>query len=541
MVEQQYPGRDMRARRPKGLVAACAAACALTLVTGTAVPSTANAAPDMLSVMQDDNLLVYGSGTQRDAALDAMKALGVDAIRATVLWQAIAPDRKPRRNPASPRAYHHDKWNRYDDLVKAATKRGIRVYFSVTGPGPKWAHAKTRSKANQRTWKPSAKEFGRFMRALGTRYSGKYKDEDGDKKALPRVDWWGIFNEPNQGGWLTPQTQKVGGRRTPMSPVVYRDLLYEGAKALWATGHRNDIVLIGETAPLGRDPKDERSPLRPALFIRELFCLDKRLRRYRGKAAKVRNCSRVGRLSILRKFKNAGYGHHPYTKELPPDRRDKHRDAITMANLKDLESLLDKVAAKTRVIKKGMPVYLTEFGYETNPPDPFNGIPIEKHAAWLNLGDYLAYRAKRVKSNTQFQLVDVPPRFEFKPSSRQYWFTYQSGLFTWDEGGNFTAKPAAAAYQLPLVARDAGNGKYLFWGQARVAPRGKPTQVYLQLKDGFGNWTTQSTIPVNGPKDKHKMGFWSLKGIALPGQVWRAVWVSADGSRTVVSREVTLD
>lgn len=488
----------------------------------------------MLSVMQDDNLLVYGSGAQRDRTLDTMKALGVDAVRATVLWQAIAPVRKPRKSPALPSAYPHDNWNRYDDLVRAAQARGIRVYFSVTGPGPSWAHATTRSRASRRTWRPDPKQWGRFMRALGTRYSGRYKDEDGDRGRLPRVDWWGVYNEPNQGGWLTPQSQRIRGVRgwTPTSPALYRDLLYEGVRALIATKHKDDLILIGETAPLGATRHDERRPIRPAEFIRELFCLDRRLRRYRGSRARARDCNRLRRLSVLRRLPNVAFGHHPYTKDLPPTRRDRHRDSISIANIKDLSTLLDQVARRTRVIKKGMPVYLTEFGYESNPPDPINGVTQAQQAAWLNIGDYIAFRNSRVKANTQFQLVDVPPQQRFEPGSRQYWFTYQSGLYTSDG----QPKPAAHAYMLPFEARDAGGGSYLFWGQARTAPRGVPTTVHLQVLDpAAGGYVTVASVPVTNP-----MGFWTFTGQAFAGQTWRAVWHAADGTQTRISREIGL-
>lgn len=509
-------------------------ACALAVALLPAAPPPAHAAEDMLSVMQDDNLLVYGSGSQRDRALDIMKTLGVDAVRATVLWQAIAPQRKPRRSTALPSAYPHDNWNRYDDLVRAAQARGIQVYFSVTGPGPGWAHAKARSRANRRTWKPDPKQWGRFMRALGTRYSGRYKDEDGDRGPLPRVDWWGVYNEPNQGGWLTPQSQRVRGVRgyTPMSPVIYRDLLYEGVRALVATEHTNDIILIGETAPLGATRHGERKPIRPAEFIRELFCLDRRLRRYRGRKAKVRKCDRVRRLSVLKRLPRVAFGHHPYTKDLPPTERDPHRDAISIANIKDLPSLLDKVARRTRVINRDMPVYLTEFGYESNPPDPINGVTQVDQAEWLNVGDYIAYRSDRILANTQFQLLDVPPQTRFEPDSRQYWFTYQSGLYTSDG----QPKLAAFAYEMPFEARDAGGGTYLFWGQTRFAPNGSPQTVYLQVKDpASGGWSNAATVPVS-----NAMGYWTQTLSASAGQTWRTVWHGAGGTTTRISREITL-
>ena len=521
----------MRLRPFQGLAngLACVSVLALLML---ATPPRAEGAEFMLSVMQDDNQLVYGSGAQRENALTYMRALGVDAVRVTVLWQAAAPRRK-LRNGANPAAYPRRNWDRYDELVKSATSRGLLVYFSVTAPGPAWAHAKSPDRANQRTWKPNPREFGKFFRALGRRYSGRYRDENAGRAVLPRVSWWGLFNEPNQGGWLTPQAQELPGVRgvVPTSPALYRELLVESARALIATGHQDDLALMGETAPLGVAPENERRPLRPAEFLRELFCLDNRLRRFRGRRAKARSCQRVGRLAVLKKMPRLAYGHHPYTKDLPPTEDPSHRDAISIANIKTLPALLDKIAARTRLIPSDMGVFLTEFGYESNPPDPINGVDSNLHAEYLNVGDYIAYRNPRVFANTQFQLFDVPPQTRFPRDTRQYWFTYQSGLFK----DNGEPKPAASAYVMPFEARSAG-GEYLFWGQVRHTPNGIPQTVYLQAKDAGGNWQT-----VGDPVQvSNAVGFWDVTRPALPGQTWRVAWGSADGADIKISREITL-
>ena len=79
---------------PRTLLLACVAAMALF-----ALPAPAQAAPYMVSVMQDDNQLVYGNGAQLRNALDRMRGLGVEAVRATMLWKAIAPKNTARRKP----------------------------------------------------------------------------------------------------------------------------------------------------------------------------------------------------------------------------------------------------------------------------------------------------------------------------------------------------------------------------------------------------------------------------------------------------------
>jgi len=477
--------------------------------------------------MQDDNQLIYSSAGNRTVALNRMKAMGVDAVRVSVLWDAVAP-RKKLKNGADPKAYRKANWDKYDDLVRAAQAYGIQVYFDVTFPGPRWTQAKANDPANQRTWKPNVRQFGRFYQAVAKRFTGSYHDENEGKGVLPRVSWWGIGNEPNQGGWLMPQSRKIGGHLVPTSPGLYRDLLVAGADALIRTGHSDDTINMGETAPLGVPPQSERRPLRPALFIREMFCLNSALRPYRGSAAKDRGCSSVKKLSILKKLPRLTYAHHPYTKKTSPLKRDKSRDAITIANLDSLPKLLDRIAAKTKLIPSGLGVVLTEFGWETKPPDSFNGISLEQQAEWNNLGDYATYVNPRVFANTQFLLFDVPPRKEFPRNSKAYWFTYQSGLFY----ANGQRKPSATAYMLPFVIRKSG-GSYVFWGQVRFTANGADQVIQIQRKQG-SDWVNDGDpVPVT-----NTVGFYEVPRAAQKGTVYRALWTAPDQSAALSSREV---
>src|SRR5436309_3285928 len=66
-------------------------------------------------------------------------------------------------------------------------------------------------------WEPSPAEFGAFVRAVATRYSGSYDPVQerlapGDPDDLPRVSFWSIWNEPDYGPSLAPQG--VPGDRT---------------------------------------------------------------------------------------------------------------------------------------------------------------------------------------------------------------------------------------------------------------------------------------------------------------------------------------
>lgn len=529
----------MRCPISRTLLLACAALAASA--GQLAGPPPAAAASYSVSIMMDDNQLVYATREQRRAALDEMKQLGVEAVRATVLWKAVAPNphgrRKPRRfNGARPGKYEHHQWDRYDDLVRDATQRGMVVYLNPTGPGPRWAHKRIRDPRAENSWRPSPNQFRKFMTAVGRRYSGRYRDENGGRPVLPRVTWWGIWNEPNQPGWLTPQAEKRRGAGWVVTAgELYRDLLVAGAKGLLKTGHADDLVMIGELAPLGTQKPAGRIPgVRPGLFMREMFCLDRRFRPFTGRRAEARGCSKLDRLSILERFPRLAFAHHPYNKKRAPWRREPGRDAITMANIGTLPRLLDRIAARTGLLPPEMPIFITEYGYETNPPDPLNGVPLATQAQWINEGDYIAWRHPRIFSNTQFMLYDAPPRDEHPRDSALYWRTYQSGLRMSRESGG-AAKPALTAYKFPLVVRGQGSNVRI-WGQARFAPNGARYPVLIQVKrPGTNNWV-RSGDPV---QVTHGQGYFQVRRPHIRGATWRAVWSEPDFSRFEVSREAS--
>ncbi len=505
------------------------------LLGATAATAPAQASPNQISIMLDDDELLYRGDAERNLALERMKGLGVDYARVSVLWSVAAEN--TRRTKASRRRFRADdpstypigNWDRYDRLVRAAQRIGIGVYFNVTGPGPPWAHGRAprAERENRRTWKPNAREFFKFVKAVGIRYSVTYRDENDTRSELPRVAFWSIYNEPNQGGWLTPQYERRSGQRVPWSPVMYRDLWYYGRTALDASGHGDDVVLIGETAPLGSNGVTARSPMRPKKFIRELFCVRPDGRRYTGRAAKARRCATLGR---LRRFRTTAWAHHPYTKELPPSQQDPSRDSITMANIADLPSLLDQMASRTKRISSGLTTMLTEFGYETDPPDPFSGIPLERQAAYINEGDFLAYQEPRVIGQTQFLLKDGAPVRGARRGTKRYWFTYQSGLFTADGA----PKPALTAYALPFVVTPTADAVAI-WGQLRFLPNGTASEVELQFReqDSVDFRNVGEPVRVTSP-----LGFFEAQRPSAQSGVWRAVWRDSATGGTVVSREV---
>jgi hypothetical protein len=527
----------------------------LTVALGALLAPAAHASPTQTSIMMDDDLLVYRDDSTAARALTQMHSLGVDTVRVTLLWKVVAENARPTAaeikklkgaaktrakkqakqfKATDPKTYPHRNWDRFDNLVKSAADRGIRIYFNVTGPGPAWAMTKPPKSmsALAASWKPKPAAFKQFVTAVGRRYDGTYVDENGSHGTLPRVRFWSLWNEPNQAGWLSPQWEKRGGATVPASPALYRKLHQFGYKGLVATGHRkdNDVILMGETAPLGSDATTAKSPMRPAQFLREVACIRPDGSPYSGAAAAARDCGDFAKRGPLIA---TGYAHHPYTKNVGPTVRDANPDSITMANINDLGTLLDDLSSKTHgSIPSGLPLFLTEFGFESNPPDPFSGVPLADQASFNTVGEYMAWQNPRILSQAQFLLRDVAPVRSHPKTSKAYWFTYQSGLYFLSG----VPKPAASGYAMPFLAfnthtLDVATGATIFnfWGQARLLPNDTTAGATIQwrAKDGSTPW-----MNVGDPAPIDPMGYFQSTAVApLPvdGE-WRSALLLPDGT-----------
>jgi hypothetical protein len=504
------------------------AALLIVLMAIFALP--ARASDTQWSIMMDDDQLLYRGDAARDAALHKMVSAGVEMVRVTVLWSVVADHAKTGKaqrqrfnelGAANPKAYPKLNWDRYDRLARAARGLGLVPYFDVTWPGPSWAHARAprSERANRRTWKPKPAEFAKFVTALGKRFDGTYKDENDHHLRIPRVFVWALGNEPNQGGWLTPQWE----HRKLTSPRLYRSLYFAGRGALEKTGHGQDAIFIGETAPLGSSKRTSRSPVRPKAFIRQLLC---------APGHTDGGCTDFDKFGPLQA---TAWAHHPYTKRLSPVQRDPNPDSITLANLNELPDMLDALSAQTGHIGTGLPVFSTEFGYETNPPDRYSGISLQKQADYITLGDYITYLNPRIAGNTQFLLRDVAPLRKYPKTSRHYWFTYQSGILT--RSGK--AKPSALAYIFPFLAQPSGTPLAAnVWGQLRFRPNNLPEgaqdQVQIEFKpaDGSADWAAiGDPITVTSAR-----GYFTAQVTAPAAGNLRARWTDAASGFSLTSR-----
>ena len=458
----------------------------------------------------DDAQFVYADAAHVDQRMAEAKALGFDRIRVSVYWRLLAPEpdkeQKPAGDSSDPNWYGQGKWDRYDRIAQLAAAHGLGVLYSVTGPAPLWATGTPEQGRGDvaDTWDPDAGEFGRFMIAVGRRYSGSWQDEHQEPSVipllpptttksppLPRVDHWSIWNEPNHGGWLTPQWN--GKPLVPQSPRIYRGLADAAWSALQASGHGSDTILIGETSPTGLNPGLTRG-MRPLRFIRELYCLDGRLRPLRAAAAERRGCPATfdaaafaGAHPAL--FGASGWAHHPYSLATSPRARDKRADDATLSGIPRLTRALDRAQAVYGHSRR-FPIWMTEYGYQTDPPDPTIGVPPSQQAAWLDDATYLAFRNPRIASFAQFLLVDDGPLRQYKPSDPRHWGTFQSGLITL-QGAH---KPAYESFKRPIAVARRGRGLAVF-GQLRTAG-GRAAEVQFRAR-GAQSWRPVATATAN--------------------------------------------
>ena len=143
----------------------------------------------------------------------------------------------------------------------------------------------------------------------------------------------------------------------------------------------------------------------------------------------MRSCERCKKAG-LKRFD--AWAHHPYyagpsdqptTK--PVSAQGAPATAITLGNINDLISAVTQLYGNKRI-------WITEYGYQTNPPDTLFGVSWAKQALYLKQAFGIAKQNPRIDLMLWFLLKDDP--------NLDGW---QSGLIT--IGGK--KKPAFAAFQ----------------------------------------------------------------------------------------------
>lgn len=380
--------------RARALVPALAA---IVLALLAASAGTAQASRYLRIGIYDESQTLYGP---IDKTMPIFKQLHVQEIRVNLYWGGPfgVATRRPK-NATSPRDPAYD-WSLYDRVVRYANQYGMHVLFSVYGT-PAWENG-----GRGLNYAPKSYiDLRNFVRAAATRYSGLYPDGQGGM--LPPVKEWLAWNEPNNPRFLTPQFTKTSKGWVMDSPVVYAKIcnaVYNGVHGTLRAGER---VGCGVTAPRGNNnPNSSRPSISPIAFLVA--------------------CKKDG----LKTFD--AWAHHPYygspadtpaTK--PVGARGGAPTAVMLGNISSLIKVVTQLYGNKRI-------WITEYGYETNPPDPIFGVSYAKQALYLKQAFAIARKNPRIDMMLWFLLKDEP--------NLGGW---QSGLMTY--GGK--KKPSFAAFE----------------------------------------------------------------------------------------------
>jgi hypothetical protein len=267
----------------------------------------------------------------------------------------------------------------------------------------------------------------------------------------PWVTTWAIWNEPNEIRWLRP-----------VSPKVYvQRILNPAYRALHAVIPDVEVA-AGVTAP-----RANAHGLSPIAWVRGMRAAHARL---------------------------DAYAHNPYPSsplETPVSGGCRYCTTVTMATLGRLIAQVNHSFGRK-------PIWLTEYGYQTNPPDDIAGVSLATQARYTDQAALRAYRLPQVRLIIHFLYRDEPDAGG-----------WQSGFQT--VAGKL--KPAFDAFRLPLAEVSRSGSTTLLWGQIR--PRSGRQPYVLQRRSG------ERWLSVGGRWLTGAAGFFSRRVYAAPGARFR--------------------
>jgi hypothetical protein len=310
---------------------------------------------------------------------------------------------------------------------------------------PGWANG-----GRAENWAPvSTTSFAAFARNVAKRY--------------PYVHMWTVWNEPNQRRWLRPTT-----------PATYVKKLLNPAYAAIHSASPSSQVAGGVTAPRG-----STGGVSPVDWIAGMAAAHARL---------------------------DAYAHNPYPLrrgETPMSGGCDHCETITMATLPRLLRDVQKAfGVHTRI-------WLTEYGYQTNPPDKLLGVSYATQAKYASEAALCAYDAPRVDVLIHYLLKDEPD-----PAR------WQSGVYS----ATGRAKPALQALRFPFTQQSRLGRRTTLWGQVR--PGGVAT--YRLLRFDAGKW-----VRVGPDRRTTARGYLKRVVNAAPGARYR-LWIPGEHTYSAI-------
>ena len=302
-------------------------------------------------------------------------------------------------------------------------------------------------------WVPaSGASFAAFAAATARRY--------------PYVHRFLIWNEPNQRRWLRPTL-----------PSLYVQRLLNPAYKAIHKVRKHALVAGGVTAP-----RAATGGVSPAVWIQGMA----------GYHAKL-----------------DAYAHNPYPltpTETPLAGGCDHCTTLTMATLPRLITDVGKAfGKKTRI-------WLTEYGYQTNPPDKLLGVSPIKQALYMSEASMRAYLAPRVDMLIGYLVRDEPDIAR-----------WQSGMLS----VHGAQKPYYQAFQVPLSVEQRTKATITLWGQIR--PGSGRQQYVLEALRG-SNWLRVGSVQRTSPR-----GFLKRTVPANPAVLYRILWLTRGLTSTSVA------
>ena len=299
-----------------------------------------------------------------------MQQARTQVLRLNLYWGGdvgVATRRPTRATDPNDAAYD---WELYDRTVNYAAQHKIRLLFSVYGT-PKWANGS----AGRNVPPKRLSDLRNFAYAAAKRYSGTFKGADG--RNLPAVRYWLAWNEPNYPIGLKRQYRRAGSGYVIQSALDYAKICTAVYGGVHATLIKGEKVACGATGPRGNNqPRSARPTVAPLTFMRAL------------KAAGLRTFD--------------AYAHHPYYgRKTETPTTQPASTAITMGNLGTLVSEVTRLWGPRRI-------WITEYGYQTNPPDSAFGVTYAKQAAYMKQAFALARKNPRIDMMLWFLLRDEP-------------------------------------------------------------------------------------------------------------------------------------
>lgn len=404
--------------------------------------STASARPLATGITVPDAALVGQLG------YDRIREAGASYTRITGRWSLTAPDTRPADwDPTDPADPNYD-WLSIDHQVVNAVNAGLIPLMQID-QAPRWAE-RCNAPDEPGRCNPNPNDFAQFTAAAVKRYSGNFN-------GLPRVRFWQPWNEPNLHIFFKPQ--KRGNQK--VSPGLYRVLLNRFANVVKSEDPTN-LIVGGGLAPLGGT-----SSVGPLDFTRRLLCMQGRVN-----PKPIRGCGATARFDI--------WSINPYTTG-GPTQSSRSPDDVQLGDVGKMVRLIRAAgrAGKIKSARPYIPVWVTEFSWDSKPPDP-NGLPMRILNRWAAEAMFRSWRAG-VDNFFWLSLRDWAriPGHPFNAS-------IESGL--WFRGNTLEQdrpKQVLRAFRFPFVSfRGRRAPRIQFWGRT---PTSKAGNVVIRFGHGRGN------------------------------------------------------